>query len=226
MALLILALLQRIFLYFQAEDGIRYRNVTGVQTCALPILLAATIPVPVYAPDEVKRHDLQLSATYVPTGVSTITGHLNVTRETHTLDSRPDFSGVTGGVTWDYHLLGRLNFSASLSRDTGTATTSVQPLVTLPVLPSTVRVDTNRLSTVATLGFNYEATAKIQLNGNLRRVNSSDGGSAGQSTSSYGLGATYAPTRTVGLGCNVSRETRSSVYSDNTVGCNASLTFR
>src|SRR5699024_7748453 len=25
--------------FFQAEDGIRYRNVTGVQTCALPILL-------------------------------------------------------------------------------------------------------------------------------------------------------------------------------------------
>src|SRR5699024_11892899 len=26
---------------FQAEDGIRVRNVTGVQTCALPILLPA-----------------------------------------------------------------------------------------------------------------------------------------------------------------------------------------
>src|SRR5207249_2393852 len=26
-----------IFFFFQAEDGIRYRNVTGVQTCALPI---------------------------------------------------------------------------------------------------------------------------------------------------------------------------------------------
>src|SRR5699024_11470841 len=25
--------------FFQAEDGIRYRNVTGVQTCALPISL-------------------------------------------------------------------------------------------------------------------------------------------------------------------------------------------
>src|SRR5699024_11888893 len=25
--------------FFQAEDGIRYRNVTGVQTCALPDLL-------------------------------------------------------------------------------------------------------------------------------------------------------------------------------------------
>src|SRR5437867_12274382 len=28
-----------IFFFFQAEDGIRYRTVTGVQTCALPILL-------------------------------------------------------------------------------------------------------------------------------------------------------------------------------------------
>src|SRR5699024_2399238 len=27
--------------FFQAEDGIRYRNVTGVQTCALPIFSSA-----------------------------------------------------------------------------------------------------------------------------------------------------------------------------------------
>src|SRR5699024_11283518 len=30
-------LLVRVFFFFQAEDGIRDRNVTGVQTCALPI---------------------------------------------------------------------------------------------------------------------------------------------------------------------------------------------
>src|SRR5699024_11639453 len=29
-----------LFFFFQAEDGIRYRNVTGVQTCALPIFHA------------------------------------------------------------------------------------------------------------------------------------------------------------------------------------------
>src|SRR5438067_2808445 len=29
------------FFFFQAEDGIRDRNVTGVQTCALPISVAA-----------------------------------------------------------------------------------------------------------------------------------------------------------------------------------------
>src|SRR5437868_12253999 len=30
--------------FFQAEDGIRDRNVTGVQTCALPILIGAAAP--------------------------------------------------------------------------------------------------------------------------------------------------------------------------------------
>src|SRR5699024_12519833 len=35
--------------FFQAEDGIRYRNVTGVQTCALPIF-----PFPV--PCEYRHH--------------------------------------------------------------------------------------------------------------------------------------------------------------------------
>src|SRR6266704_6151105 len=31
------------FFFFQAEDGIRDRNVTGVQTCALPILKGAFV---------------------------------------------------------------------------------------------------------------------------------------------------------------------------------------
>src|SRR5437868_9206509 len=31
------------FFFFQAEDGIRDRNVTGVQTCALPICAASSI---------------------------------------------------------------------------------------------------------------------------------------------------------------------------------------
>src|SRR5699024_11388846 len=31
------AVVSSVIFFFQAEDGIRYRNVTGVQTCALPI---------------------------------------------------------------------------------------------------------------------------------------------------------------------------------------------
>src|SRR5437868_13106 len=34
------------FFFFQAEDGIRYRNVTGVQTCALPICVFTFNVVP------------------------------------------------------------------------------------------------------------------------------------------------------------------------------------
>src|SRR5437868_12287735 len=32
-----------LFFFFQAEDGIRDRNVTGVQTCALPISLISSM---------------------------------------------------------------------------------------------------------------------------------------------------------------------------------------
>src|SRR5699024_12619110 len=36
-----------VFFFFQAEDGIRDRNVTGVQTCALPICIISTVlPTP------------------------------------------------------------------------------------------------------------------------------------------------------------------------------------
>src|SRR2546430_16464559 len=34
-----------IFFFFQAEDGIRYLTVTGVQTCALPISTNATAAI-------------------------------------------------------------------------------------------------------------------------------------------------------------------------------------
>src|SRR5699024_11829516 len=39
--------------FFQAEDGIRGRNVTGVQTCALPILNATWISC-----DEIKEKEM------------------------------------------------------------------------------------------------------------------------------------------------------------------------
>src|SRR5699024_11684515 len=34
--------------FFQAEDGIRDRNVTGVQTCALPIFRAEELGIPAF----------------------------------------------------------------------------------------------------------------------------------------------------------------------------------
>src|SRR5256886_8117474 len=43
------------FFFFQAEDGIRYLTVTGVQTCALPISLLDLVAVGVENPVEHRR---------------------------------------------------------------------------------------------------------------------------------------------------------------------------
>src|SRR5437879_13374355 len=37
-------MLSYVYFFFQAEDGIRYTSVTGVQTCALPISAKVTEP--------------------------------------------------------------------------------------------------------------------------------------------------------------------------------------
>src|SRR5262249_58120752 len=46
-----------LFFFFQAEDGIRDWSVTGVQTCALPILREHADVEPAFAADRVCRGD-------------------------------------------------------------------------------------------------------------------------------------------------------------------------
>src|SRR3712207_8111263 len=41
------------FFFFQAEDGIRDIGVTGVQTCALPIYVAALVDPPAQRPSDI-----------------------------------------------------------------------------------------------------------------------------------------------------------------------------
>src|SRR5699024_11684369 len=48
------------FFFFQAEDGIRDRNVTGVQTCALPILASITQEPKTLLVLSLKKHLLTL----------------------------------------------------------------------------------------------------------------------------------------------------------------------
>src|SRR5215469_7759447 len=60
------------FFFFQAEDGIRDLYVTGVQTCALPILTPASVP-------ESGRHVALKRTANVSTGGTAI----DVTDEVH-----------------------------------------------------------------------------------------------------------------------------------------------
>lgn len=119
---------------------------------------------------------------------------------------------------------------ASFVRDTGTETTFRQVLLPGPLpIPvpglDPIRVDSNRLSNSWLLNMDYELTAKIHMAANARQVKSSAGGSTG-SVTSYGLSASYAPTRTISIGCNVNRDERSGVYDANSYGCSARLTLQ
>src|SRR5437764_6125442 len=55
--------------FFQAEDGIRYTSVTGVQTCALPIswLARPTVPLRICSDDAGRARHFDLPRT-IPAG--------------------------------------------------------------------------------------------------------------------------------------------------------------
>src|SRR5699024_11998629 len=65
-------LLSNLFFFFQAEDGIRDRNVTGVQTCALPIFNSLTSAKVSADVSELTLADIQAvnSKTVSPPGVA------------------------------------------------------------------------------------------------------------------------------------------------------------
>src|SRR5699024_11940129 len=60
-------------LFFQAEDGIRDRNVTGVQTCALPILDTNIVIFLSLAKDRIK-----LRISFIPIGSNPLVGSSNI----------------------------------------------------------------------------------------------------------------------------------------------------
>ena len=176
--------------------------------------------------DKSDRRDVDFTAVWSPTGVSTLSGRLSLGRETHTQPTIPTFSGFTGALFWTYKPAGRLTYKASLSRDTASENTfSNLPPGTLPV-----RSNNNRLTTVATVDANYELTGKTALNASLRyddgSVSSVDGAVSNSATYLFGIGATYQATRSIGLACNLSHETRRNAYGDTVASCSAQIVLR
>src|SRR5437867_8572418 len=80
--------------FFQAEDGIRVRTVTGVQTCALPISQGGTQA-------DVKREDLGIKLDVTPSISPDGFVRLDLTPEIQTLDAK------TTQITADFSEIGR-----------------------------------------------------------------------------------------------------------------------
>ena len=207
--------------------GVAGRVTKGETPRFRPLLPSVLLPdgIPrlsdVVEPDESDRRDIDFTVTWVPSGLSTISGRISLTKEDHTAPSRPDFDGVTGAVTWDYQPTGKTSVRSSLIRDTGSETS----FLALTQFGLTgLQSDNNTTNWIAQVAADWEATGKILVNGNFRYVRGTadtvTGGGFSRDTTRFGLGARYLLTRTVTLGCSASHEQASSSgFSANVVGC-------
>ena len=194
--------------------------------------------------DTLRRRDLDLTANWTPTGLTTLAGRVSLGRSTHSISSAQGFSGVTGSLSITHTPAGRLRYSASLSRDTG-AENSFRTFTDFNGNHVTGAVDNSQLSTNAQLSVGYEVTAKILANASLKiqkralvdTLSLTNGGPANGTTGSdtvtgLSFGVSYAPVRNLALNCNIGVEKRSTTstlssdYSSNRVGCTASYTLQ
>ena len=185
-------------------------------------------------PDTNKRRELYVTADWYPTGASTIGTRLNFGKTDYQRPNAADFSGVTGSAYWLWRPTGRTSLSTTFSRDTGQES-GFQSLVNGGRTRLTA-TDFSRVTNLFALGANYELTGKITLTGALshaRRslVDSISGGKGSDNTTLTSLGANWAATRIITVGCKVGHETRSASgagsfdYSGSTFGCLGSVTL-
>jgi len=179
------------------------------------------------ANDELKRRDIDLLATWVPSGFSTFNLRVSATKETRSLAPNGELSETTGAIVWGYQPTGRLNFTTTLSRDTGAETTFT---TTSTPGSRTQAVDNNRLSNTLSLETRYSLTGKSALNASLRQRSGTQSDSSKEKLNTYTLGASYNPTRNITLACSVLQESRkvdgSQAYKTTVTGCSGELSLR
>lgn len=198
---------------------------------------------------EFDRNDIDLTAVWVPTGLSTLNARLSYGKQENKATGgvaplnveQRDFSGATGFIGWDYKPTGKLSFRTTLSRDTGSETSFLRITEDAPNLIAFG--DVSKLTTALSVLARYEATAKIVATvGALaqRRTLSdlflptpgiSDATGRDRFTRAW-LGLTWAPTLHWQLGCNVAHEKRTESgglvvpYSANTASCSVQYVIR
>lgn len=197
--------------------------------------------IPHYTPtegDKYKRRDLDLTATWVPTGLSTLNARVSLTSTDHDLAEARDFDGVTGAISWRYQPTGKLTLNLHLVRETNDETGFYLAEPETPdEPPQLATLQETKLIHSARLSATWAATAKIRLTGGVRHVDRNirvTDGRGNDRTTTAELGASYAITRSILFGCNVGwvqRDTSSGAasvsydYSSRTASCLARLTL-
>jgi hypothetical protein len=169
-------------------------------------------------PDKYKRDDVDLTATWKASGLSTLDGRISATHENHDLIDARDFSGVTGSLGWNYRPTGKTTVDLRLSRDTGTRGNGAPPALD-PAATAAYLTD-SRLSDRIDANVRWEATSKITLRGAAGYSNDRYDqqfiapfgtivtGDTGH-TRNFLVGVSYQATRAWTLGCEAGRRSRS-----------------
>ena len=160
--------------------------------------------------DDFDRDDVDLTATWTVSGLSTLTARVSNTKETHQLLKSRDLSGTTGAFGLTYKATAKTEFGLDLIRDTGAESAfnlgvdGAAPVVS----------DASVLSTTVQLKAQYEVTAKIQMQASARQqrrdVVDALGNRGSDKSLESMLGVTWARLRSVLVGCSVGRESRDS----------------
>lgn len=180
------------------------------------------------------RDDVDLTTTWVASGLSTLNARLSYGRSVFEGQVLRNVKGVTGSLSWDWKATGKLSFNTNLSRDSGSETA----LHALANNQGSAVGDNSVLTNAIGLAVAYEASAKIRLTlgGRTARRELVSGSITGRDRSStLSLGASYEPARSWHIGCNASRDQRtpldnstvvSTQYSATLASCNIQFTLR
>ena len=193
------------------------------------------ILLPSGAAENFDRKDLDLTATWVASGLSTVNARLSYGKSTYDTFTKRDTKGATGSLGWAWQPTGKLSFNTTLSRDTGTETS----LYALANNQGTAVGDNSVSTNAFALGAGYEVTSKIRVNlgsryAKRKLVNDINNTEGRDTVTSVTLGATYALSRAWQMGCNAGQDTGkptdstgvSSKYTTTTASCNVQFTIR
>jgi len=167
-----------------------------------------------------------------------LSGRIGWTQEKNDGDSRRDFNGLTGRISWNYSPAGKMTYALTFDRDTNNA----GGFTSLQFANLSQYTSQNRVTTGLSLSATWAATSKISLNASTsyRRIREelansiSDGANTGVTGSSrangrynsYSVGVKYNPIKSLALGCDVERYSRSQSiltreFDGDSVSCNA-----
>ena len=209
--------------------GISWRPSGGL---TLGAALRATRGEYANSTDRFNRRDLDLTALWVPTGLSTLNSRVSLSRQTADGgNSSRDFSGATGFLSWAYQPTGKLQFNTWVSRDTGAESSFFNPSVNRPAGSG----DSSQVTNTLAVDASYAATGKIRVNAGVRTSHRSLvlGALDGSDTiNGVSLGATYQALRNLQVTCNLGQERRSasgplsSDYTSKSLGCAGQITLQ